>query len=60
MTFYSISYLTTHQRINQLFNYLAIILFATLIIIMLFLYLCHRFLTRYRDIGIIFSSFHFY
>lgn len=55
MTFYTISYLTTHQHINQLFNYLAIILFAILIILMLFLYLRHRFLTRYRDLGIIFS-----
>lgn len=39
---------------NQLFNYIAIIIFVLLIAVMAFLYLRHRFITRYRDLGIIF------
>ena len=54
MTFYTISYLSNHQHINQLFNYVAIIIFALLIAVMTLLYLRHRLITRYRDLGIIF------
>ena len=39
---------------NQLFNYIAIIIFILLIAVMAFLYLRHRLITRYRDLGIIF------
>ncbi len=39
---------------NQLFNYVAIIIFALLIAVMTLLYLRHRLITRYRDLGIIF------
>lgn len=39
---------------NQLFNYIAIIIFILLIVVMAFLYLRHRLITRYRDLGIIF------
>lgn len=54
MTFYTISYLSNHQHMNQLFNYVAIIIFALLIAVMTLLYLRHRLITRYRDLGIIF------
>lgn len=54
MTFYTISYLSNHQHMNQLFNYVAIIIFVLLIAVMAFLYLRHRLITRYRDLGIIF------
>ncbi|NMV52265.1 DUF3290 domain-containing protein [Lactobacillus reuteri] len=54
MTFYTISYLSNHQHMNQLFNYIAIIIFVLLIAVMAFLYLRHRLITRYRDLGIIF------
>lgn len=54
MTFYTISYLSNHQHTNQLFNYAAIIIFALLIAVMTLLYLRHRLITRYRDLGIIF------
>ncbi|MQB61692.1 DUF3290 family protein [Limosilactobacillus reuteri] len=54
MTFYTISYLSNHQHMNQLFNYIAIIIFILLIAVMAFLYLRHRLITRYRDLGIIF------
>ena len=54
MTFYTISYLSNHQHMNQLFNYVAIIIFAFLIAVMTLLYLRHRLITRYRDLGIIF------
>lgn len=57
MTFYTISYLSNHQHMNQLFNYIAIIIFILLIAVMAFLYLRHRLITRYRDLGIIFFSF---
>ncbi len=39
---------------NQLFNYVAIIIFALLIAVMTLLYLRHRLITHYRDLGIIF------
>ena len=39
---------------NQLFNYIAIMIFVLLIAVMAFLYLRHRLITRYRDLGIIF------
>ena len=35
---------------NQLFNYIAIIIFIFLIAVMALLYLRHRLITRYRDI----------
>jgi len=54
LTFYTISYLSNHQHMNQLFNYVAIIIFALLIAVMTLLYLRHRLITRYRDLGIIF------
>ena len=54
MTFYTISYLSNHQHMNQLFNYVAIIIFALLIAVMTLLYLRHRLITHYRDLGIIF------
>ena len=54
MTFYTISYLSNHQHMNQLFNYIAIIIFIFLIAVMALLYLRHRLITRYRDLGIIF------
>lgn len=54
MTFYTISYLSNHQQMNQLFNYIAIIIFALLIAVMTLLYFRHRLITRYRDLGIIF------
>ncbi|MBB1069617.1 DUF3290 domain-containing protein [Limosilactobacillus sp. RRLNB_1_1] len=54
MTFYTISYLSNHQHMNQLFNYIAILIFAVLIGVMVLLYLRHRLITRYRDLGIIF------
>ncbi|ANU51325.1 DUF3290 family protein [Limosilactobacillus reuteri] len=54
MTFYTISYLSNHQHMNQLFNYIAIIIFALLIAVMTLLYLRHRLITHYRDLGIIF------
>ncbi|MBB1096066.1 DUF3290 domain-containing protein [Limosilactobacillus agrestis] len=54
MTFYTISYLSNHQQMNQLFNYIAIIIFILLIAVMTLLYLRHRLITRYRDLGIIF------
>lgn len=54
MTFYSISYLTAHQQMNQLFNYVAIIVLVLLIAITALMYLRHRLVTRYRDLGIIF------
>ncbi len=54
MTFYTISYLSNHQHMNQIFNYIAIIIFVLLIAVMAFLYLRHRLITRYRDLGIIF------
>ncbi|MRH71799.1 DUF3290 family protein [Lactobacillus reuteri] len=54
MTFYTISYLSNHQHMNQLFNYIAIMIFVLLIAVMAFLYLRHRLITRYRDLGIIF------
>ncbi|GGI63078.1 DUF3290 family protein [Limosilactobacillus caviae] len=54
MTFYTISYLSNHQHMNQLFNYIAILIFAILIGVMVLLYLRHRLITRYRDLGIIF------
>ncbi|MCC4326037.1 DUF3290 domain-containing protein [Limosilactobacillus reuteri] len=54
MTFYTINYLSNHQHMNQLFNYVAIIIFALLIAVMTLLYLRHRLITRYRDLGIIF------
>ena len=54
MTFYTISYLSNQQHMNQLFNYIAIIIFILLIAVMAFLYLRHRLITRYRDLGIIF------
>lgn len=37
---------------NQLFNYIAIIIFILLIAVMAFLYLRHRLITRYRVIVI--------
>ena len=54
MTFYTISYLSNHQQMNQLFNYIAIIIFVLLIAVMALLYLRHRLITRFRDVGIIF------
>ena len=54
MTLYTISYLSNHQHMNQLFNYVAIIIFALLIAVMTLLYLRHRLITRYRDLVIIF------
>lgn len=39
---------------NQLFNYIAIIVLVLLLAIMTLLYLKHRLITRYRDLGIIF------
>jgi len=54
LTFYTISYLSNHQHMNQLFNYVAIIIFALLIAVMTLLYLRHRLITHYRDLGIIF------
>lgn len=54
MTFYTINYLNTHQHMNQVFNYVAIIIFTILIALMAFMYLRHRLITRYRDLGIIF------
>lgn len=42
---------------NQLFNYIAIIIFILLIAVMAFLYLRHRLITRYRDLGIIFFCY---
>lgn len=54
MTFYSVSYLTAHQQMNQLFNYLAMAIFVLLVIITSVLYYRHRLITRYRDLGVIF------
>ena len=39
---------------NQLFNYIAIIIFILLIVVMAFLYLRPRLITRYRGLEIIF------
>lgn len=39
---------------NQLFNYVAIIVLVLLIAITALMYLRHRLVTRYRDLGIIF------
>lgn len=54
MTFYSLEYLTNHQQMNQLVNYVAIIVFLLLMTVMIWQYVRHRLVTRYRDLGIIF------
>lgn len=54
MTFYTIDYISNHQHLSQLFNYIAIVVLLILIITMICLYVRHRLITRYRDLGIIF------
>ncbi|WP_251547955.1 DUF3290 domain-containing protein [Limosilactobacillus caecicola] len=55
MTFYNLTYLQNHQQTNTTFNYVMMIIFAVLLLVMIIQYTRHRLVTKYRDLGIIFA-----